>query len=1003
MAHDTFFIDTEKKWLKQWVKHGIIHKYLTKNKNASKRFSFLDGPITANNPMGVHHAWGRTYKDLWQKFYNLLGYKQRFQNGFDCQGLWVEVEVEKELGIKSKKDIENLVPGNPKQSIAKFVQLCKDRVKKFSDIQTEQSQRLGYFMDWDNSYYTMSDENNYMIWRFLKTCHVHGWIYKGYDSVPWCPRCGTAISQHEILTEDYAEITHETVYFKLKIQNTPDELQKKFSCDASVFADKQVYFLAWTTTPWTIPGNVALAVNPEFTYVLVSLPESEDQSQSLFILEEERAPHVFKKETYDVLATFSGKKCIGMQYQAAFDHLPRVQDAQSKQPGTFHTVVNGKDMVTNTEGTGILHVAPGQGQEDFQLGKKEQLSIIDLIGEDASYHDGLGELSGKNAKEKPGLIFSHLKTYQEGAFFYKTESYRHRYPRCWRCKTELVWRVVDEWYIAMDKASSIEKDKRTLRQRMMDVAKKIHWIPSFGLDRELDWLKNMHDWMISKKRFWGLALPIWVSEDGEEFEVIGSNEELEHRAVEGWDSFKTHSPHKPYIDEIIIESPSGKKMKRIPDVGNVWLDAGIVPFSTIWDEGTHNPAYIYNEPYFHNWFPVDFITESFPGQFKNWFYSMIAMSTVLQDTNPFKTVLGFATMVDEKGKPFHKSAGNAIEFVQGADTYGADLIRWVVASSNPSQNILFGENTVNDMKRRFYLTIWNVFKFFKEYAEIDGISYTSMKHTKKTLLSSSHVLDIWILHRFTDTIRYAKKELKEYRSQAACHSFEEFVRDLSTWYVRRSRERVWIHTNDTKDRNQFYTTLHYILVNLSIAVSPMVPFLSEEMYTELTEHESVHLAEWPKEIITTIDENIIRDMAHLRNIVEIGHRVRKELKIKVRQPLASLTITVPKSDAFVYSEHIDQYVTLLMDELNVKHIAYQKGKGDQIECTYDTVLSDELVTEGKLRDLIRTIQSERKKKGITINQKISLTVPKMFEPYLEIIQNSIYTDKITFGDDISIE
>ena len=615
------FPELEKEILKWWYENGVVQKYLTSNQDSKKKFSFLDGPITANNPMGVHHAWGRTYKDLWQRYHTLKGDAQRYQNGFDCQGLWVEVEVEKDLGFKSKKDIETY-------GVANFVNKCKERVYKYSAIQTEQTKRLGNFMNWDHSYFTMSDENNYAIWNFLKVCWQSGWLYKGHESIPWCPRCETAISQHEILTEDYQELAHESVYLKLPIINSRE------------------YLLVWTTTPWTIPANIAVAVDPKLEYALVdNVWVAGDIAPRLF-----PNSQIQKKEP--------GKKLVGLKYRGPYDHLEAVKNAASHR--LFHTVIatDSQIMPINiTEGTGLVHTAVSAGEEDFKLGKKLGLPMIPVIADNADYLPGLGNLSGKNAKEHPEIVLDYLKTEH---WALKTEHYTHRYPVCWRCKTELVWLVADEWYINMDKP---DNTGISLRKQMMAVAKKIKWLPAFGLDRELDWLKNMHDWLISKKnRYWGLALPIYECASCHHFEVVGSKEELKSKSIAGWDKFEGNSPHRPWIDEVKITCSQCKSLvSRITDVGNPWLDAGIVSFSTLPPE----------------WFPADFITESFPGQFKNWFYSLIAMSTVLTKSNPFKTVLGFATMLDSFGKPFHKSAGNAIEFVEAANKFGADVIPWV--------------------------------------------------------------------------------------------------------------------------------------------------------------------------------------------------------------------------------------------------------------------------------------------------------------------------------------
>jgi isoleucyl-tRNA synthetase len=991
------FIDMEHKWLEHWYINGITDKYRHKNDASNEKFSFMDGPITANNPMGVHHAWGRSYKDLWQKFHNLLGQKQRFQNGFDCQGLWVEVEVEKELGLKSKKDIENLIPGYKQASIAKFVQLCKDRVLKFSEIQTQQSKRLGYFMDWDHSYYTMSAENNYMIWHFLKKCHENGWIYKGHDSVPWCPRCGTSISQHEMLTEDYSEVQHETVFFKLKIVEAPlgpsGSKESAAKGNADFDSGMPVYMLAWTTTPWTVPGNVALAVNPEINYVLISLEESQTQ----LILAESRLKDSIK-EKYTVLKTFTGKDLLGLRYIAPFDSLERVQEAKKAHPDTFHTVVDGSEVVTETEGTGVLHVAPGQGQEDFNLGKKYGLSVIELIDEDATYYKGMGEFTGLSAKEKPGMIFKYLKEFasegeQPGEFFYKTMSYRHRYPLCWRCKTELVWRVVDEWYIGMDIG------ERPLRERMKDVAKKINWIPEFGLDRELDWLDKMHDWLISKKRYWGLALPIWVTEDGKEFEVIGSEDELKERAIEGFDQLEGHTPHRPYIDAVKIKSKDGQVMTRVPDVGNVWLDAGIVPYSTITDPETGKVAYISNPEYFKEWFPIDLVTESFPGQFKNWFYSMIAMSTVLEDTNPYKNLIGYATLKAEDGRAMHKSWGNSIEFNEGADKIGVDVIRWMFARASYTDDMLFGYRKADEVRRQTYIPLWNVFKFFMEYSALDKVDCRKLQYDKAP--QSANVLDRWIISRFAETTKTARDSLLNWDIRSATNAMETFVNDLSTWYLRRSRDRVWMQAESEEDKLAFYETLYYVLVNLCVILSPIMPFITEEMYTQLTGNESVHLTFWPE--VGEPDMELIKDIVYVRSMVEAGHRVRKENKLKVRQPLASVTIKVIKSAKPGIQEGREQYNQLIADELNVKKVDVKMElETDTIEAEFDTTMTPELEKEGKARDLIRAIQGERKKAGVKLEQKVNITIPEEYKDFEDMVRKSVLVDSITYGPDLKI-
>ena len=987
VASNENFPKMEKKWLKHWDEKGIVKKYLNKNKKSKKYFSFLDGPITANNPMGVHHAWGRTYKDLWPRFFNLLGYRQRFQNGFDCQGLWVEVEVEKELGLKTKKDIENLVPGDKKASIAKFVQLCKDRVMKFSAVQTEQSKRLGYFADWDHSYYTMSDENNYMIWRFLKVCFENGWIYKGRESVPWCPRCETAISQHEMLTEDYKEITHDSVYFALPILGRKNE-----------------YLLIWTTTPWTIPANIAVAIDKNFNYSLV-----EGVSGELFWIAEDLIKKVFKNEYKRIIKTVKGKELVGLRYSGPFDDLPAVKKVAEENPKNFHTVFSTDQNilpVTTTEGTGMVHTAVSAGTEDFKMGKKLGLPMIPVIEDNADYLPDLGFLSGKNAKKNPRLILDYL---QEKGYVFKIEKYKHRYPACWRCKTELVWKVEDEWYIAMDRSplrsqkSKVKSQKlntKTLRERMIKVAKKIKWLPEFGLGRELDWLKNMHDWLISKKnRYWGLALPIYECGRCGRFGVIGSKEELEKRAIDGWEKFVSHTPHKPYIDEVKIKCKScGKPVSRIDDVGNPWLDAGIVAYSTITENNRGEPLYLKDKREWRKWFPADFITESFPGQFKNWFYALIAESTVLENEPPFERVLGFGTLLGEDGRPMHKSWGNAIEFNEGAEKIGVDVMRWMFVRQNPAENLLFGYKKADEVRRKFYLMLWNVYKFFVEYASLDKWSV----HPQGGQKHKGHpkgVLDRWILSRFTNLILLVEKNLREYNAQNAALEIEKFVSDLSTWYIRRSRDRVWVNSDDKRDKENFYSILYYVLVNLSIVLSPFIPFISEEIYVNLTGKESVHLESWPKitEKLKIKNEKLKEEMESTRKVVEAGHGKRKEMRVKVRVPLAKLELKLAGS----YERISPSSWQLVLDELNVKNIALNKKiKYPKKEVR---ITAEQLSYEGELRELIRSIQKMRKELGLKPDNEIVLTLPQKFVKETDFIKRKVLAKKIILSNEVKVE
>jgi isoleucyl-tRNA synthetase len=932
------FPENEQKILKFWEKNKIFEKLREKNQG-KPRWSFLDGPITANNPMGVHHAWGRSYKDLLQRYKAMKGFDQRYQNGFDCQGLWVEVEVEKELGFKNKKDIE-------KYGIDKFVEKCKERVKKYSEIQTKQSIRLGQWMDWENSYYTMSDENNYAIWHFLKKCWEQGLLYKGRDSVPWCPRCGTAISQHEILTEEYKLIIHRAIYFKLPI------LSKGFSSQGGPASGwEKTSFLVWTTTPWTIPANVALVVNPDFDYGIF-----EADGKRLILLKN-LAKNILGKE-FKLKKTIKGKTLKGLKYQGPFDDLERVKTARDEKAETFHTVVLDKDLVTETEGTGIVHTAPGAGEEDFEIGKRENLAVIDVIDESAFYLDKMNEFSGKSAKENPEIIFDYLKEYKEGEFFYKLEDYEHRYPTCWRCKQELVWRVVDEWYVSMEK----------IREPLVNIAKKINWIPEFGLDRELDWLKNMQDWLISKKRYWGLALPIFECEKCKNFEVIGSKEELQKRAIDGWEDFEGHSPHKPWIDSVKIKCKKcGEAVSRIKDVGNPWLDAGIVPFSTM--------GYFSEKNQWKKWFPVELVCESFPGQFKNWFYSLLVMSAVLEETGPVKTIFGYATVHDEKDEPMHKSKGNAIWFDDAAEKSGVDPIRWICAKQNPAENLRFGYNILDEAQKKL-LVLYNVYSFFDTYTK-GGKTFN-----EESKLNSNNILDKWILSKIHHLAGVAEFNFDKYNIAKAVFAIEDFfINDLSLWYIRRSRKRF--HEN-SPDKEEAINTLYYVLLNFTKIIAPVMPFFAEEMYQTLCLNsksqnpnpksempESVHLCDWPnlKENSQT-DLELEEGMDEARSLVNLILAERASKFIKVRQPIASVKIKSKN----LKIKNKEELLELIKEETNIKEIIFDSKSpaNEKIELELDTKITKELKEEGITREIIRHIQDMRKKAGLKPSDEISV-------------------------------
>ena len=872
----------ERDILAWWEEKGIVQKYLSRNDDSDKRFSFIDGPITANNPMGVHHAWGRTYKDLFLRYKTMQGFKQRYQNGFDGQGLWIEVEVEKELGFQSKRDIEAF-------GIDKFVELCKERVQKFSDVITQQSITLGYWMDWDDSYHTMSDENNYTIWHFLKTCHERGWVYEGTDVMPWCPRCGTGLSQHEIVTEGYQEIVHPGLYLRFPLIGRGSDPET--SPPGSL--------LVWTTTPWTLTANTAAAVHPSRTYVNV-----QQNDDVLYVIKDRLS---VLRGDYEVLEEMPGRDLVGLRYRGPFDELP-------VQQGVEHRVIEWED-VSEREGTGIVHSAPGAGKEDFALGKKFGLATIAPLNESGHFIEGFDWLTGMSVFDVNEPIYDSLKG---KGVFYHLERYPHRYPVCWRCGTELVFRLVDEWFISMDE----------LRDLIAEAAKKINWIPEFGLERELDWLRNMDDWMISKKRYWGLALPIYKCECGH-FDVIGNENELEQRAAEGWEAFRGHSPHRPWIDAVRIQCSScGARVSRIADVGNPWLDAGIVPFSTL--------SYRSDPDYWRHWFPADWISESFPGQFRNWFYSLLTMSTVLESSEPCRTIFSYALMRDENGDEMHKSKGNAIWFEDAAERMGVDAMRWLFARHNPAANLNFGYSTADEARRRFIIPLWNVYSFFVTYANIDRYNPS----TPAPSVENRPELDRWIISELNSLVADVTDALDGFEPDRASRIVEHFVEYLSNWYVRRSRRRFWksgvLSESDSavdEDKLCAHATLYECLVTLTKLLAPFIPFVTESMYQNLVRSanggaESVHLDSYPQADMAKVDQRLSEATRLAMRLSSLGRAARSKAGIKVRQPLETALVKLHSpGDA----ELLAKVTSQVQEELNVKEIVPVADESDFLE------------------------------------------------------------------------
>lgn len=1025
--------------LKFWDERFIFQKLREKTRE-NDLWHFQDGPITANNPMGVHHAWGRTYKDIFDRYHAMRGRRLRWQNGFDCQGLWVEVEVEKDLGFNGKPDIENF-------GVENFSRECRKRVEKFAGVITEQSKRLGMWMDWERSYFTFDDSNIEHIWLFLKRCHEEGWLAQDYRIMPWCPRCETSLSQHES-ADSYKEITHRSVYIQLPILSRLGE-----------------YFLVWTTTPWTLTANVALAINPELTYVRA---RSEDK---VLILSKETAQTALKPG-YEILEEFSGRDLIGLEYSGPLDDIPAQQQMNASTP---RRVVAWED-VGEAEGTGIVHIAPGCGAEDFELGKREGLGFIVPTDGEARFLPQTGIFEGKHALEDVDFIFEQLESRGR---LYRIQRYKHSYPHCWRCASELIFYATKEWFIRADSG------ERPARERLRKAAREVEWIPEYAGKRMDDWLCNMGDWCISRKRFWGLPLPIYMDESGEYFEVIGSREELKSRAVDKEKFEALPELHRPWIDEIEITSRDGSRvLRRVTEVGDAWLDAGIVPFSTVGYNGADDirmPELKIKSK--DEWKSADFITEM-REQVRLWFFSMLWMSVALEDRAPYQRAMVYETMLDENGERISKTKGNGVPYDEAIEKVGADPMRWTFCGNPLNKDIRFGYKPIHEAQRKL-ITMWNVYSFFVTYANLDKPELGARREAR----GASNVLDKWILARLQQTVSEVTNAIENVTPSEITRSIEKFVDELSNWYVRRSRRRFWKSESDD-DKQAAYQTLHEVLLRLCKLIAPVIPFTAEAMYQNLktpleVSPESVHLCSWPRVDEALRDENLVCEVEGVLQVVSLGHSARKDSKIRVRQPLGKVLVQAPSPEL---RRGIENWRDTILDELNVKELellddtgdlvtyslkanlpklgpkfgkqigairqalenaspedakrigeAARRGEstsitinGETIELAadevlvstqqqsgyqfasengwnvaLDTTLNEDLVDEGIARDFIRGVQQSRKDAGFEVSDRIAILLVEptggsrladVLEKFGDLIQNETLADELRLVD-----
>lgn len=1002
------FVEMEQEVLKFWEEENCFKKLQEKNKG-NEPFRFLDGPITANNPMGIHHAWGRTLKDTYIRYKAMNGFSCHYRNGFDAQGLWLEVEVEKELGFKDKKDVEAY-------GLDKFTLKCMDRVRKFSGVITDQSKRLGQWMDWENSYFTNTEENITSIWYFLNKCHEKGLIKQGFKPMPWCPRCGTSLSEHE-MSGSYKNLEHTAVFFKLPLKNRNEKI------------------LVWTTTPWTLSSNVALAVNEEIDYARVKIASD---NEPIILCKD--AIKVLGEDKLEVLDIFKGSELVGLEYETCFKDLDAQKDI-------VHKVVAWED-VDSVEGSGVVHIAPGCGVEDYELGKRLSLPMIVPVDDLGNFLEGFDFLTGKNTRDVKEEIFDRLDKQNK---LYKVHQFTHSYPVCWRCKTEVIYKAVKEWYI----------DTEALRPKLIEAANTVKWEPEHIGKRMNDWLTNMGNWAISRKRFYGLPLPFYPCDKCGKLTVVSSKKDLIEKAVDKAKAESIPDLHRPWIDDIQIKCTCGNHITRISDVGDCWLDAGIVPFSTL--------GYFTDKEKWNKYFPAEWVTEM-KEQVRLWFYSLLFMSVVLEEKAPYEKVLSYGSVIAEDGTKFSKT-GFMIKFDEAANKIGADAARYLYAGANTNNDVRFGFNLGEEARRKM-LGFFNIYMFFDTYASIDNPDIKSIILDE----SKMQLSDKWLMNKLNKFVKEARESMDAYEVQNLIKKFETFSDDISNFYIRISRKRFWI-SGESETKNIAYACLYKAIKEIVKVMAPVIPFLTEYLWNDLVkkyekdECVSVHLTDYPKNVEDKfIDNKILEDVDLIRNIISLGLLLRNEKQIKVRQPLQTLYIGINENrkDAVLAFEKV------IKDELNIKDIQivedetklnvaylgvnfktagaalkgdvqklkqilecatdeemskyvsmFENGKVEtilgnldanifvklfkcksniisahenEITVAMDIKLTHELIIEGAYRDLVRAIQVFRKDQGLMVSQKITLgisTDSDMYKEVLETYSNKIKSETLT--------
>ncbi len=908
VASRASFAQGELEIIKFWRSEQVFQKGLAAREGAPE-YVFYEGPPTANGRPGIHHVLARAYKDLFPRYMQMKGYRVDRKAGWDTHGLPVELEIEKKIKVSGKKQIEEY-------GIGKFNALCRKSASEYIEDWERLTERIGFWLDTDNPYRTYDSTYIESVWWSLRQLWDRKLLYQGYKVVPYCPRCQTSLSSHE-LSLGYRDDTEDpSVYVKFELKER-----------------KRQYLLAWTTTPWTLPGNVALAVHPDEEYVRVA------QDGDELILARARISEL--RDGYELLETFKGSTLVRLEYRTLFEDVP--------PEGPAFAVLPAPAMVTMSEGTGVVHTAGAYGVADLELCQREGIALRHVVGLDGRFVAGQTRYGGQFVKDADKQIIKDLR---ESGNLYAAGTVRHTYPFCWRCESPLLYFALTSWFI---KTTAV-------KEKLLRNNKAVKWYPAHIRDGRMgDWLENLVDWNISRTRYWGTPLPIWECGACGKQHCVGSSKEIGLTVADDL--------HRPFIDGMELGCECGGTMVRVPDVIDCWYDSGAMPFAQ-----HHYP--FENKELFASRHPADFICEAID-QTRGWFFSLLAVSTLLFDKPAYRNTVCLGLVLDEKGQKMSKSRNNTVDPLSLVDEFGADATRWYFYSAvSPGSDYRVGKLQIQDVVRRFMLTLWNVYSFHVTYANLDGFD----PRQPAPVVARRPALDRWCLARLAQTIDTARDCMDRYDPPNACRAIELFVEDLSKWYVRRSRRRFWKSNPGKKgelsdlDKLCAYSTLQEALLGVAGLIAPMMPFLAERMYRNLSGLEtgsaqvgqpvSIHLTEYPEAVGATRDPELVGDMERVRHLVEDGLAAREAARIKVRQPLASATVGGEPLDS-----ELEQ---ILADELNVRQILYGKQDSDRPTVILDTELTDELILEGVVREMSRKVNDLRKGANLALDDRIRI-------------------------------